>query len=96
MAEKRASRAQFEAELGDLQRALPDKRYGMIYADLPWRFEPTGKWRLEMATALKPAGQHSYLLSAYERKPNGFYARTSDVAASLALGLPRVALGRAR
>ncbi len=40
MAEKRARRAQLEAELGARQRALPDKRYGVIYADPPWRFEP--------------------------------------------------------
>jgi hypothetical protein len=38
--EKRARRAQLEAELGARQRALPDKRYGVIYADPPWRFEP--------------------------------------------------------
>jgi hypothetical protein len=93
MAEKRARRAQFEAELGERQRTLPEKRHGVIYADLPWRFEPTGKRRLEMVTALKPAGQHSYRLSAYERKPNSFYAGASDAAVSLLLGLPR---GRAR
>ena len=40
MAEKKARRAQLEAELGARQRALPDKRYGVIYADPPWRFEP--------------------------------------------------------
>jgi hypothetical protein len=39
MAEKRARRARFEAELGARQRALPDKRRGLIYADPPWRFE---------------------------------------------------------
>jgi N6-adenosine-specific RNA methylase IME4 len=36
-AEKRAAR---EAELAAKQSALPDKRYGVIYADPPWRFEP--------------------------------------------------------
>jgi N6-adenosine-specific RNA methylase IME4 len=40
MAEKRTRRARLEAELGARQRALPDKRYGVIYADPPWRFEP--------------------------------------------------------
>ena len=40
MAGKRARRAQLEAELGARQRALPDKRYGVIYAGPPWRFEP--------------------------------------------------------
>jgi hypothetical protein len=36
-AERRAER---EAELGAKQLALPTKRYGVIYADSPWRFEP--------------------------------------------------------
>ena len=40
MAEKRARRAQLEAELGARQRALLERRYGVIYADPPWRFEP--------------------------------------------------------
>jgi N6-adenosine-specific RNA methylase IME4 len=40
IAEKMARRAWLEAELGARQRALPDKRYGVIYADPPWRFEP--------------------------------------------------------
>jgi hypothetical protein len=39
IAEKKARRARLEAELGARQRALPDKRYGVIYADPPWRFE---------------------------------------------------------
>jgi N6-adenosine-specific RNA methylase IME4 len=39
-AEKRARRARLEAELGARQRALPEKRYGVILADPPWRFEP--------------------------------------------------------
>jgi N6-adenosine-specific RNA methylase IME4 len=37
-AERRARR---EAELGAKQRALPDKRYGVIYADPAWQF---GTW----------------------------------------------------
>jgi hypothetical protein len=40
LAEKKARRARLEAELGTRQRALPDKRYGVILADPPWRFEP--------------------------------------------------------
>ena len=40
IAEKKARRARLEAELGARQRALPVKRYGVIYADPPWRFEP--------------------------------------------------------
>jgi hypothetical protein len=39
-AEKRARLTRFELELGARQRALPDKRYGVIYADPPWRFQP--------------------------------------------------------
>ena len=37
---KKAHRARREAELGAKQRALPDRRYGVILADPPWRFEP--------------------------------------------------------
>ncbi len=39
-AAKKAQRSRREAELGARQRALPDKRYGVILADPPWRFEP--------------------------------------------------------
>lgn len=38
-ARKRALRAEKEARLGAKQRALPDRRYGVIYADPEWRFE---------------------------------------------------------
>ncbi len=38
-AAKKAQRARREAELGARQRALPDRRYGVILADPPWRFE---------------------------------------------------------
>jgi hypothetical protein len=41
-----------------------------------------------MTIALKPARQHDYRLSAYERKANDFYPTPSDLAISLALGLP--------
>jgi hypothetical protein len=40
VAAKKAHRARLEAELGARQRALPDKRYGVILADPPWRFQP--------------------------------------------------------
>jgi hypothetical protein len=45
-----------------------------------------------MTVALKPAHrhQHGYRLSACERKENDFYATPSDLAISLALGLPRL------
>lgn len=39
-AAKKEQRAAREVELGQRQMALPDKRYGVIYADPPWRFEP--------------------------------------------------------
>jgi hypothetical protein len=45
-----------------------------------------------MTVALKPPHhrQHGYRLSAYERKENDFYATLSDLAISLAPGLPRL------
>jgi hypothetical protein len=38
--EKRQRREQREADLAQRQFTLPDKAYGVIYADPPWRFEP--------------------------------------------------------
>jgi hypothetical protein len=43
-----------------------------------------------MTIALKPAREHSYRLSVYQRKANDFYPTPSDLAISLALGLPRL------
>lgn len=37
---KKEKRANREMLLAGLQRALPDKKYGVIYADPEWRFEP--------------------------------------------------------
>jgi N6-adenosine-specific RNA methylase IME4 len=37
---KQERRAERERALGTKQMAMPDKRYGVIYADPPWRFEP--------------------------------------------------------
>lgn len=37
---KKAKREKREAELGAKQRALPEKKYGVIYADPEWRMEP--------------------------------------------------------
>ena len=45
-----------------------------------------------MTIALKSARQHSYRLSAYERKANDFYPTPSDLAISLAVGLTRLGL----
>ena len=42
-----------------------------------------------MTAAIKQARQHSYRLSAFERKPNDFYPTPSELAISLAIGLPR-------
>jgi N6-adenosine-specific RNA methylase IME4 len=46
---KLALRERRESELGAKQLALPDKRYGVIYADPPWKFnvysEDTGEGR---------------------------------------------------
>jgi hypothetical protein len=45
-----------------------------------------------MTSALQCRHQHSYRLSAYERKANDFYPTPSDVAVGLALELPRLGL----
>lgn len=37
---KRDARDAKEESLGDKQRALPDRKFGVIYADPEWRFEP--------------------------------------------------------
>ena len=55
IAEKKARRARLEAELGARQRALPDKRYGVIYADPPWRFEPYSR-----VTGMDRAAENHY------------------------------------
>jgi hypothetical protein len=41
---------------------------------------------------LKPAHQHNYRLSVYERKENDFYPTPPDLVTGLALGLSRLAL----
>jgi len=35
--EKKTARLEREASLGAKQCALPDKKYGVIYGDPPWR-----------------------------------------------------------
>ena len=45
-----------------------------------------------MAIVLKPALSHGYRLSAYQRKANDFYPTPSELAISLAIGLPRLGL----
>jgi N6-adenosine-specific RNA methylase IME4 len=58
-AEKRARRAQLEAELGARQRALPERPYGVIYADPPWRFEP-----YSLVTGMDRAAEYHYPTSS--------------------------------
>jgi N6-adenosine-specific RNA methylase IME4 len=38
--DKKVLRARRERDLAAKQRALPDKKYGVVYADPEWRFEP--------------------------------------------------------
>jgi N6-adenosine-specific RNA methylase IME4 len=59
--EKRDRRARREAELGERQRALPDRRYGVILADPPWRFEPYSR-----ITGVDRAADNHYPTSALE------------------------------
>src|SRR5271170_7534250 len=63
----------------------------LLEAPRPNKWDGFGR-RIEMTIALKPARQHDYRLSAYERRANDFYPTPSDLAISLALGLPRLGL----
>jgi N6-adenosine-specific RNA methylase IME4 len=57
---KQIRRAEKEAELGARQAALPaDKRYGVIYADPPWRFEPY-TYHCESGLGLDRAADNHY------------------------------------
>ena len=49
-----------------------------------------------MTAALKSSLQHSYRLSAFERRDNDFYPTPSDLVASLPLGLSQLGLGLPR
>jgi hypothetical protein len=49
-----------------------------------------------MTIALKLARQHSYRLSAFERKDHDFYPTPADLVASLPIGLSRLGLGLPR
>jgi len=55
MAVKRERRAERERELGATIMALPTARFGVIYADPPWRFEP---WSRE--TGMDRAADNHY------------------------------------
>jgi hypothetical protein len=45
-----------------------------------------------MTAVFKPAREHSYRLSVYQRRANDFYPTPSELAISLAIGLPRLGL----
>ncbi len=60
-ARKKALRAEKEARLGAKQRALPERRYGVIYADPEWRFE---NWSEE--TGMDRAPENHYPTSDLE------------------------------
>lgn len=58
---KQQNRERREAELGTLQRALPDKKYGVILADPEWRFEPWSR-----STGMDRAPDNHYPTSCTE------------------------------
>lgn len=60
-ARKKALRAEKEARLGAKQRALPERRYGVIYADPEWRF---ANWSDE--TGMDRAPENHYPTSDLE------------------------------
>jgi hypothetical protein len=49
-----------------------------------------------MTAAFKPAPQHGYRLSAFERNDHDFYPTPTDLVAGLSLGLSRLGLGLPR
>lgn len=59
--DKKEKRAERERKLGAKQAALPDKKYGVIYADPEWRFEP---WSRE--TGMDRAADNHYSTSVTE------------------------------
>lgn len=60
--DKKKQRAKRERELAKRQRALPDKRYGVIVADPEWRFEPYSR-----ETGMDRAADNHYPTSAIDR-----------------------------
>lgn len=52
---KKERRATREAELATFQRALPDKKFGVILADPEWEFEP---WSFETGNDRSPANHY--------------------------------------
>jgi N6-adenosine-specific RNA methylase IME4 len=60
--EKKERRQERETELGARLVALPDKRYGVIYADPAWKFEPYSR-----ETGMDRAADNHYPTSALEQ-----------------------------
>lgn len=60
-ADKQAKRAERERSLAARQAALPERRYGVIYADPEWRFEPYSR-----ATGMDRAADNHYPTSELE------------------------------
>jgi N6-adenosine-specific RNA methylase IME4 len=58
---KQAKRAAKEAALAAKQLALPDRRYGVIVADPPWRWEPYSR-----ETGMDRAAENHYPTSGVE------------------------------
>jgi N6-adenosine-specific RNA methylase IME4 len=58
---KQAARAAKEAALAAKQLALPDKRYGVIVADPPWRWEPYSR-----ETGMDRAADNHYVTAGVE------------------------------
>jgi N6-adenosine-specific RNA methylase IME4 len=56
---KAARRAERERELGEFQASLPERKYGVIVADPPWRFEPYSR-----ETGLERSADNHYATSA--------------------------------
>ena len=59
--EKRTARTEREAALAAKIVAFPDRRYGVLYADPPWRFEP---WSRE--TGMDRAADNHYPTMSFE------------------------------
>ena len=58
---KEANRAAKEAALAAKQLALPDRRYGVIVADPPWRLEPYSR-----ETGMDRAADNHYVTAGTE------------------------------
>jgi hypothetical protein len=78
---KKAHRARREAELGAKQRALPEKRYGVILADPPSRFEPYSR-----VTGMDRAAENHYPTAPSPRSRPSTSTRLRPPTASYSCG----------